>query len=214
MAIAVPPSWRAFGECPPDCFRPSAHVFVADQAHFAPGLPLQHAHQIGVGHRRQRMVLHAALVQQHIADEQIARKTARPLAGKAGQAIVKSVPSASISASATGPMLPRSVESNVEQYLKKNCRHPASCSQRERSERTCADRLRWRRRARLQRDHDGVGVVRGRSAAAHRSSAPSASRYFTSMPARSVAPREIVGDAAEQCGHQRPSFCFGNLTPG
>ena len=38
--------------------------------------------------------------------------------GNAGQAIVKSVPSASINASVTGPILPRSVESKVEQYLK------------------------------------------------------------------------------------------------
>ena len=42
----------------------------------------------------------------------------RPLAGNAGQAMVNGVPSASISASATGPMLPFGVESKVEQYLK------------------------------------------------------------------------------------------------
>ena len=41
----------------------------------------------------------------------------RPFSGKAGQAMVKSVSKASISASATGPMLPRSLESKVEQYL-------------------------------------------------------------------------------------------------
>ncbi len=42
----------------------------------------------------------------------------RPFSGKAGQAIAKSLPSASSSASATGPMLPAAVESKVEQYLK------------------------------------------------------------------------------------------------
>ena len=42
----------------------------------------------------------------------------RPASGNAGQAMVKSVPSASISASVTGPMLPFGVESKVEQYLK------------------------------------------------------------------------------------------------
>ena len=46
------------------------------------------------------------------------RNTVRPFSGNAGQAIVKSVPSASIKASATGPMLPAGVESKVEQYLK------------------------------------------------------------------------------------------------
>ena len=44
--------------------------------------------------------------------------TVRPLSGKAGVAMVKSVLSASISASATGPMLPAGVLSKVEQYLK------------------------------------------------------------------------------------------------
>ena len=54
----------------------------------------------------------------------------RPVSGKAGQAMVKLSSSASSSASATGPMLPASVESKVEQYLKKNCWQPACCSQR------------------------------------------------------------------------------------
>jgi hypothetical protein len=42
----------------------------------------------------------------------------RLLAGKAGQAMENWQPSASIRASATGPMLPLAVESKVEQYLK------------------------------------------------------------------------------------------------
>ncbi len=45
-------------------------------------------------------------------------KTVRLLSGKAGVAMVKSVPSACISASVTGPMFPLSVLSKVEQYLK------------------------------------------------------------------------------------------------
>ena len=35
-------------------------------------LRLQHAHQVGVGHRRQRVVAHAAVAEQHVADEQVA----------------------------------------------------------------------------------------------------------------------------------------------
>ena len=46
------------------------------------------------------------------------QNTVRPFSGKAGQAMVRSVPSAAISASATGPMLPAGVESKVEQTLK------------------------------------------------------------------------------------------------
>src|SRR5262249_21981424 len=55
--------------------------------------------------------------------------TLRAFAGNAGQASAKPQPSAAISASATGPILPASVLSNVEQYLKKNCRHTAERSQ-------------------------------------------------------------------------------------
>ncbi len=51
-------------------------------------------------------------------------KIVLPFTGKAGQAMEKSSPSASSSASATGPILPSSVESKVEQYLKKICRAP------------------------------------------------------------------------------------------
>jgi hypothetical protein len=39
------------------------------------------------------------------------------LTGSAGRAIVNSSPSSSSAASMVGPMLPRSVESNVLQYL-------------------------------------------------------------------------------------------------
>src|SRR6185312_956909 len=52
----------------------------------------------------------------------------RLFSGKAGQAIVKVSPRSASRASATGPMLPRSVESKVEQYLKKYWRAPAACS--------------------------------------------------------------------------------------
>ena len=81
-------------------------------------LRLQHAHEVGVGHRRERMMRMPARTEQHVTDEQVALKTVRPFSGKAGQAMVKSRPSASISASATGPMLPAGVLSKVEQYLK------------------------------------------------------------------------------------------------
>jgi hypothetical protein len=60
----------------------------------------------------------AGIAQQGVADEQVSLITVRPLAGNAGQAIVKFTPSSSINASATGPMLPAGVESKVEQYLK------------------------------------------------------------------------------------------------
>ncbi len=51
-----------------------------------------------------------------------------PAPGNAGQTITQSVPSASASASATGPILPSGVESKVEHYLKTNCWHPCFCN--------------------------------------------------------------------------------------
>ncbi len=46
------------------------------------------------------------------------RYTVRPVAGKEGTTTVRRSPVSASSASVTGPMLPRGVESNVEQYLK------------------------------------------------------------------------------------------------
>jgi hypothetical protein len=43
----------------------------ADQPDLRVGLPLQHAHEIGVGHRRERMLFHARFAEQRIADEQV-----------------------------------------------------------------------------------------------------------------------------------------------
>ena len=58
------------------------------------GLPRQPAPDVGIGHRRQRMLLHAGLVQQTVADEQMAldRSCGRS-AGKAGQTTASGAPS-------------------------------------------------------------------------------------------------------------------------
>ncbi|CPU63017.1 Uncharacterised protein [Mycobacteroides abscessus] len=45
------------------------------------------------------------------------RNTVRPASGKPGTTTALRAPVSSSSASATGPMLPSGVESNVEQYL-------------------------------------------------------------------------------------------------
>ena len=47
------------------------HRGILHQTDLVPGLPLQHAHQRRIGHRRQRMVAHAGFRQQLIADEKI-----------------------------------------------------------------------------------------------------------------------------------------------
>ena len=58
---------------------------VVDQAHAAGCLRLQHAHQVGVGHGRERVVLHAALVQQHIAHKQVALEHGALVVGEGGR---------------------------------------------------------------------------------------------------------------------------------
>ena len=57
------------------------------QTHRPRRLAGQHTHQIGIGHRRQRMVFHAALVQQRGADEQMALEDAAAIGreGRAGE---------------------------------------------------------------------------------------------------------------------------------
>ena len=55
-------------------------------------------------------------------------RTVLPLTGRDGHSSVYAKPNFSITASATGPILPRSVESKVEQYLKYRWRAPWSSS--------------------------------------------------------------------------------------
>jgi hypothetical protein len=101
--------------------------------------------------------------------------------------MVNLAPNADSSASATGPMLPASVESNVEQYLKKNCRVPA-CLSAEMAASDCATA-------------SAAGIVRDLSATTMASAAGSGASFAgtpitcsvrmpprTSMLARSVAP--------------------------
>ena len=97
---------------------PAATAIPGDQADLALRLRLQHAHEVGVGHRRQRVMAHAGLRQRHVADEQVAHEDGARVVGECRAGDREFAPSACISASATGPMLPCGVESKVEQYLK------------------------------------------------------------------------------------------------
>ena len=99
--------------------RPRRHRHEPDLAR---RLRREHADEVGVGHRRQRMVAHARVGQQDVADEQVAAIDRAPVArirGRRGRRhAAGATPARCCSASVTGPMLPRGVESNVEQYLK------------------------------------------------------------------------------------------------
>ena len=55
---------------------------VIDEADLAPALALHHAHQVRVVHRRQRVVAHAAVAEQQVADEQVALEDGAPVLRK------------------------------------------------------------------------------------------------------------------------------------
>jgi hypothetical protein len=61
------------------------HGLVVDQSDLAARLCLHHAHQIRICHRRERVVLHAGFVEQHLADEQVALEDGAPVVGEGGR---------------------------------------------------------------------------------------------------------------------------------
>ena len=52
---------------------------MVNQSYLVTGLRLQNPHQIGVGHGGEWMVLHAAFIEQHLADKQIALEHGAPV---------------------------------------------------------------------------------------------------------------------------------------
>lgn len=61
---------------------PSAHGSPIDQTHPAMGLRLQHPYQVGIRHRRERVMAHARVGQKHIADEEMAFEDGSSVLGK------------------------------------------------------------------------------------------------------------------------------------
>ena len=64
--------------------RPFGHRIEFHLAHLARRLRLQHPHQIRVGHRRERMVLHARLGEQQVAHVEIAAENRAAVFGECG----------------------------------------------------------------------------------------------------------------------------------
>ena len=73
------------------CSRACRHRRIADASDLALRLRRQHAHEVGVGHGRERMVLHAGFGQQLVADEQVAVADRAPVLreGRAGNREVR-----------------------------------------------------------------------------------------------------------------------------
>ena len=61
---------------------PRSTTTVIDEPDTPAALRLQHPHEVGIRHRCQRVILHAAFVQQYVADEQIAAEHCAAVIGK------------------------------------------------------------------------------------------------------------------------------------
>ena len=141
---------------------------VADQADLAPRLAAQHAHQVGVRHRRERMILHAGFGEQLVADEQVAAgRWCGRSPGKAGQAMVKSACKASHQG--VGDRADVAPRRGVEGRAILEIELPAAgrLQPGERRQRLLDRLLRWNG-ARLEGHHDGVDVLGERRRAARR----------------------------------------------
>ena len=68
-----------------NCNRTLGHSAIVDEADTPAALRLHHAHEVGILHRRERMVLHAALVQQHVSDEEITVEDRAPVVRERGR---------------------------------------------------------------------------------------------------------------------------------
>ena len=156
------------------------HRVVTHEPDFRSRLPLQHAHEVRVAHRRERMVFHARLVEQRIADKQMAAKDRAAVLGKrrAGNRESRRV-------TADGQRVEQRVRHRADVARVGRIERRAVFEEElaaalraqpvERGERL-RDRVGGGNRARLQRDHQRVGLDRCRSTRARRSSAPCACR--------------------------------------
>ena len=100
-------------------------------------------------------------------------------------------------------MLPASVESNVEQYLKKTCRAPRPRSHAQRGERL-RDGVGRRDRARLERDDDRVGIAVDAVAPRHADRLDGAHAALDQHVREVGRAGEVVGDAAKEHGVGEP----------
>ncbi len=171
------------------------------QAHRRPGLPPQHAHQTGVAHRIQRVLLHAALVQQRGADEQMTLVDGAPVGRErrvgereaAAQRLHQRI------ADGADVALVGAIEGRA--VFEKELPAAGAAQPLERGQ-AFADGLRHRGGARFQRHHHGIGV-RGLLVGPGDSDELDGAHAVAHQHGRQVGGAgEVVGDTAEQ-GHVR-----------
>ncbi len=145
------------GDAPRDRLGAPRHDRVVDEAHLAPRLGLQHAHEVGVGHRGERMVAHARLVERNVAHEEIALEHRAPVLGKrgTGDGEVRAERVHQRLGHRPDVAARRRVEGGA--VLEVDLARALLAQPRERVERL-RDGLPGGHGARLERDHDGVDV--------------------------------------------------------
>jgi hypothetical protein len=132
----------------------------------------------------------------------------RPVSGKAGQTVAKSAASSARRASATGPMFPligRIEGGAVFEIDLPRARLAQPAAGRDR----LLDRLADRGGARLERNHDRLGVCRHLHSIRHADDLDGAHAIAHQGVGKIGGAREVVGDAAEQdraLRHQAPAI--------
>ena len=179
------------------------HLGIGHQPDGAVGLPRQHAHQVGVGHRRQRMVLHAALVQQRPADEQMALVDAARIGRKrrAGQGKARSQRREQCIRHRSDIARLRAVEGRA--VFEKELPAAGGAQPGQRGE-AFLHRLARRRGARLQRHHHRIDVGHRFAGARHADELHRAHAVLHQHGGKVGGAGEIVGNAAQQ--HDGQSF--------
>ncbi len=191
----APAAFLEAGHCLAD--RPGALLDHGEghQCHGAVGLAGQHAHQVGVLHRGQRVVLHAALVQQRGADEQVplvdcaaVGRECRVGQGEAAAQALDQRIRHRADVAGLGAVEGRAV-------LEEDLLGPGG-EQRLAGGQALGHRLAWRRGAGLQRDDDGIGL--GQRPGRHADHLHRGHAAFHQGVRKVGGAGEIIGDAAEQ----------------
>src|SRR6218665_2748124 len=186
-----------------------SHSPVVDQAYLAMALRLYHAHQVGIGHGGEGMVLHAALTQQHVANEQMALEDPAAVVGKrrCGDREIATDGVHQRFGHGADIALGRAVKGRavLEVDLAR-----ALCGETAPGRQRLLDGIGWRNGALIERDHHGVHI--GLDGPGRHTDGLNPPHAGAHQVVRQIAcAREIICNAAQQQGHDT---LLGSSMPG
>jgi hypothetical protein len=176
----------------------AGHDIVRNVPDLQRGLRLQHTYQVRVAHRRQRMVAHARLAQQLIADEKVTLENSSAVFRERRACDGEAAPECRHECFGHRSDVARGRRVESRTVLEVDLPRAAGAEVIERRQRL-RDSIGCRRRARLQRDHNGVRIIDARLTR-------HTDRLNRTHPSAHEIVREIgrageiVSDAAEQHG--------------